>query len=84
MRRRVGAVYSEEMRSKVAEETRRADRERILAMTPAERFELALKLRERGIEIYMDANNVDRETALQRLYRIRHLGRRPSRCNDDR
>ena len=71
------------MRSKVAEETRRADSQRMQAMTPTERLELALKLRERGIQIYMGANNVDRETALERLHQIRQLGRRPSRCNED-
>lgn len=72
------------MRSKVAEETRKAQQERIMAMTPAERIQLAFKLSEQGLAFYMAGQGVDRKTALQRLHRIRHIGRRPSRCNDNR
>jgi hypothetical protein len=51
------------MRSKVAEELNRE----ALAMTPAERMELALALGERDLQLYMATNELTREEALARL-----------------
>ena len=44
------------------------------------RFELILRLGERGLEVYAQANGVDRETALREFQRRRQAGRRPSKC----
>ena len=60
------------MRSKVAEEF---DRE-VLAMTPAERIELAFALGERDLQLYMAANEVTREEALAHFRHESQAGRR--------
>ena len=69
------------MRS-VADELREEDRQRLLAMTPWERMDLALRLGERDITLYSEAHGVSREEARDRLQRARHAGRRPSACAD--
>jgi hypothetical protein len=63
---------------------RRERQQRELAMTPVERLKLAGELAEQSLRIYMSANRVDRETALQAVRRSRRFGRRPSRCLDGR
>lgn len=70
-------------RSKVADELQQADAAAIAAMSPAERLELAFELGRRGVEMYMTAHNVDRETAARALKRASQAGRRYSRCMDD-
>lgn len=70
-------------RSKVAEELQREDAAAIAAMTPEERLELAFELGRRGVEMYMSAHHVDRETASRALKRAGQAGRRYSRCMDD-
>jgi len=70
-------------RSKVAEECRQVNAAAIAAMTPVQRLELAFELGRRGIEMYMSANHVDRETAARELKRASRAGRRYSRCMDD-
>jgi hypothetical protein len=54
-------------RSEVAEELQQADAATIAAMTPQERLELAFELGRRGVEMYMTAYDVDRETAVHAL-----------------
>ena len=70
-------------RSKVAEELWQEDASAIAALTPSERLELAFELGRRGIEMYMSAHHVDRETAARELKRAGQAGRRYSRCMDD-
>jgi len=70
-------------RSKVAEELRQEQTREVLAMTPSERVELMLDLRERGLEAMMAARKMDRDTVISEIKRSRRLGRRYSRCMDD-
>jgi hypothetical protein len=70
------------MRSKVAEENRRALFARFAAMTPDERVALARRLGEQGIAAYMETHGVDRHTAIARIKSTRRLGRRPSSAAD--
>jgi hypothetical protein len=69
--------------SKVADELRQENAAAIAAMTPQERLDLAFELGRRGIEMYMTAHHVDRETAARELKRASCAGRRYSRCMDD-
>jgi len=55
----------------------------VLAMTPDERVELILALRDRGLSAIMAARNIDRDTAIEEIKRSRRLGRRYSRSMDD-
>jgi len=71
------------MRSKVAEEVREEQIEEVRRMTPSERIALARELRERGLNVYMTAQKVDRDTALKTIRRERQAGRRYSRCMDE-
>ena len=70
-------------RSKLAEQLRQEQAAAIAALTPQERLDLAFELGRRGIEMYMSAHHVDRETAARELKRAGRLGRRYSRCMDD-
>jgi hypothetical protein len=70
------------MRS-VADDVREEQRREVLAMTPAERMELAFRLGRRCVEFYMAAKRVDRETAIAALRRSSRAGRRPSKCHDE-
>jgi hypothetical protein len=67
------------MRS-VADDLRDELREETSRLTVQERIEQALRLGERGLEIFQKANGLDRETALRELQRRRQAGRRPSKC----
>ncbi len=49
-------------------------------LTPSERVEMACRLSEEGIAIYIEVNGVDREEAIRRMRRSRSAGRRTSRC----
>lgn len=53
-------------------------------MTPAERVALAERLGESGLAEYMSANGVGRAEAVVAIKRTRRIGRRPSRCFDER
>lgn len=77
-------VYSAGMRSKLAEQLKKEQRERIARMTPAERLALTERLGEEGLAEYMSANRLDRVAALLAIKRSRRAGRRPSRCLDER
>jgi hypothetical protein len=67
------------MRS-VADDLRDELREETSRLTVPERIEQALRLGERGLEIFQKANGLDRETAIRELQRRRQAGRRPSKC----
>jgi hypothetical protein len=71
------------MRSKIAADLRREQRERFARMTPGERFALSVRLGEEGLAQFMSANSLDRERAIQAIKRSRRIGRRPSRCLDE-
>jgi hypothetical protein len=68
--------------SKLMADLRRERQQRELAMTAAERFALADRLREEGIAAYMSSHGLDRESAIRAIRKSRRLGRRPSRCLD--
>jgi hypothetical protein len=59
------------------------DAEAVMAMTPDQRIALAFELGRRGVELYMSAHHVDRETASRELKRAGRAGRRYSRCMDE-
>ena len=66
------------MRSKVAEWAREELDREMLAMTAAERMELALAIGERDLKIYAEANGLAAEEALSRIRRERQNGRQYS------
>jgi len=72
------------MRSKLAEQLKQEQRERFARMTPAERVALTERLGEEGLAEFMSANGLDRAAAVKAIKRSRQLGRRPSRCFDER
>jgi len=77
-------LYSVAMaRSKVAEALRAEQMREVLAMTPAERVELAFALGERDLAFFMAASGLSREKALAEIERSRRAGRRYSRCVDE-
>ncbi len=65
-------------RSASASATRRLAR--VASMTPDERVQLAMRLGEDGLSLYMSTHGVDRRTATARIKATRRLGRRPSAC----
>jgi hypothetical protein len=67
------------MRS-VADDLRDELQEELLGLSFEERIALVLRLGERGLEIYCQANGLDRETGLRELQRQRQAGRTPSKC----
>lgn len=68
------------MRSRVAEDVRREQREEVMRMTPQERLALGARLRERGLAQYMAAHGLSRDQAIAAIRKQRQAGRRPSRC----
>jgi hypothetical protein len=70
------------MRS-VADDVREEQLREMAAMTPTERMELAYRLGQFSVELYMATNRVDRETAVAALRRSSRAGRRPSKCHDE-
>jgi hypothetical protein len=72
------------MRSKLAEDLRREQRERFARMTPEERVLMAERLADEWIAQYMTAHRVDRSAAMKELRRSRQAGRRPSVSMDGR
>ena len=75
------ARYTWWMRS-VADDLREEQRREMLALSVDERIALALELGEEGIALLMSAQGIDREEAIRRIRRTRHIGRRPSVAND--
>ena len=60
------------MRSKLAEQLKKEQRERFARMTPAELFALTERLGEEGLAEYMSANRVDRSTAIEAIKDAAH------------
>lgn len=69
------------MRS-VADEIRDEQIRDVLAMSPAQRIELAVRLNEEGLRFFMATNNLDRASALAEIRKQRSAGRVPSHCMD--
>jgi hypothetical protein len=65
------------MRS-VADDLRDELQEEALRLSFEERVALVLRLGERGLEMFRQANGLDRETAIRELQRQRQAGRTPS------
>jgi len=72
--------YTHGMHSRSASANDRRRIDRLMAMTPDERVRVAERLGEEGLASYMDAQRVDRRTAVARIKATRRLGRRPSAC----
>jgi hypothetical protein len=70
------------MRSPVASEITRIDRERVAAMTPDERVALVLQLSREGLASYMAVHQIDGPTARARIHATRRLGRPRSRSSE--
>jgi hypothetical protein len=67
----------------VADELKAEDRERLLAMTPAERVARALALGRRDREIFRAGQGLTPEDARRILEHQRQVGRRRSRCLEE-
>lgn len=67
------------MRS-VADDLRDELQNEVLRLPFEERVALVLQLGERGLEIFCQANGLDRETAIRELQRQRQASRTPSKC----
>jgi hypothetical protein len=63
----------------VAEQFRRALRERLLALSADERVELSGRLAASDLELYCAARQVPGDEARREIARLRQSGRRPSR-----
>ena len=68
------------MRSKVAEALRKEQMDDLARRTPSERIALIRNARERGLRLYMAAQRVDRDAAINSIRRERQIGRKHSRC----
>jgi len=71
--------YTRIMRS-VADDLREELQEEVLLLSFEERMALALRLGERGLEIFRQATGLDRTAAIRELQRQRQAGRIPSKC----
>jgi predicted transcriptional regulator len=67
------------MRS-VADDLRREQREKILAMTPAQRIAMVQSSMEEGIALFAAGQHLTREEAIRQIRVSRQRGRRFSRC----
>jgi hypothetical protein len=67
------------MRS-VADDLREELQEELLRLSFEERMALALRLGERGLELFQQATGLDREAAVRELQRQRQASRTPSKC----
>jgi hypothetical protein len=67
------------MRSKVAEWAREELDREMLALTPAERIDLAFMIGEQDLVLYAKTNGLTRDEALSRIRLERQHGRRFSR-----
>ncbi|HBL26413.1 MAG TPA: hypothetical protein DD490_06225 [Acidobacteria bacterium] len=70
------------MRS-VADDLREELQDQGLLLPFEERMALALRLGERGLEMFCQASGLDRETAIREMQRQRQAGRVPSKCMSD-
>jgi hypothetical protein len=53
-------------------------------MTPAERLALGARIAEDALKMFMAANRLDRASALRAIRQSRRVGRKFSRCFDER
>ena len=72
------------MRSRLAEELKREQRERFARMTPEARVAMAQRLGDEWIAATMATQHLDRRSALKLLRRSRRAGRKPSSSMDGR
>jgi hypothetical protein len=70
------------MRS-VADDLREELQDEVLRLPLEERMALALRLGERGLEMFRQASGLDREAAIRELQRQRQASRTPSKCMSD-
>ncbi|MFA6958639.1 MAG: hypothetical protein WC538_22440 [Thermoanaerobaculia bacterium] len=68
------------MKSAVSEAVRRTRTEEELRRSPLERLQLALRMGETSLALFMSANTLSRAEALRELEANKQKGRRPS-CN---
>jgi len=73
------SAYTHGMQS-VADDLRDELQDEVLRLPFDERIALVLRLGERGLEMFCQANGLDRETAIRELQRLRQAGRTPSKC----
>jgi len=66
--------------SKVAAAARAGTREQVLSLSAEERIELAFRLGEDDLRLFMAASGLDRAAALRHLRAQRQRGRTPSAC----
>jgi hypothetical protein len=64
----------------VADDLREELQEEVMRLPFEERMALALRLGERGLEMFCQASGLDRETALREHQRQRQAGRIYSKC----
>jgi hypothetical protein len=64
----------------VADDLRSELREKMRELSVQERLDLALRLGEESLELFRQANGLDRQTAIRLLQRRRQAGRTPSKC----
>jgi hypothetical protein len=74
-----GRAYTHAMRS-VADDLRDELQDEVNRLPFEERMKLVLQLGERGLEMFRQANGLDRETAIRELQRHRQASRTPSKC----
>jgi hypothetical protein len=70
--------------SHIADDIRSEQWNRFRAMTPAERVAMAERLGKEGLASYMEATGASRADALRTIRMSRRIGRKPSRCMDER
>jgi hypothetical protein len=71
------------MRSRLAEELRREQREDVLRLPAEERIALALRLGAEAAAMFAAARGIDLASAERQLKRERRAGRKPSRCMEE-
>jgi hypothetical protein len=79
----VGLILSVRQMRSVADELKAEDRQRVLAMSPAERVTRALVLGRRAQAIVAAAQGLTPEAARRSVERQRQAGRRRCRCIEE-
>jgi hypothetical protein len=64
----------------VADDLRAEQQEKMRHLSVQERLDLAFRLGEESLELFRQANGLDRKTAIRLLQRRRQAGRTPSKC----
>ena len=71
------------MRSRVAEELRRETMQEMLALSPAERMALALRLGMEAVDAFAAARGLSHDEAFRIIQQQKQRGRRYSRCLEE-